>query len=146
MRRIKWERTHDPITEQIISEVEEKFNVIFPQDYKNCVMKYNGGHPVPNIFLFEDGGEGVFDCLLSYTNEYISITVTYDIISPYIPKGIIPFATDPFGNKICFDFRNDKHSPTIVFYDSDECDEQAIEYICNTFTNLIDSLHFSENE
>lgn len=76
MRRIKWERTHDPITEQIISEVEEKFNVIFPQDYKNCVMKYNGSHPVPNIFFFEDGGEGVFDCLLSYTNEYISITVT----------------------------------------------------------------------
>ncbi|WP_374219415.1 SMI1/KNR4 family protein [Bacillus bingmayongensis] len=104
-----------------------------PRDYKK--MEINEG-----------GGEGVFDCLLSYTNEYISITVTYDIISPYIPKGIIPFAKDPFGNKICFDFRNDKHSPTIVFYDSDECDEQAIEYICSTFTNLIDSLHFSENE
>ncbi len=76
-------------------------------------------------------------------NEYIGITITYDIISPYIPKGIIPFATDPFGNKICFDFRNDKHSPTIVLYDSDE---QAIEYICSTFTNLINSLYFSENE
>ncbi len=38
MERVKWERTHSPITEQIISKIEEKFNVTFHQDYKECIM------------------------------------------------------------------------------------------------------------
>jgi cell wall assembly regulator SMI1 len=146
MGRVEWERIHQPITEKIIFDVEKKLNVIFPKDYKDCVVKNNGGYPVPNLFLFEDGGEGIFECLLSYTNEYINILVANDLMSPYVENGIIAFAADPFGNKLCFDYRNDKNSPTVVFYDNDESDDRAIEYICEDFTSLLDSLHSNENE
>ena len=45
----------------------------------------------------------------------------------------IVFATDPFGNKICFDKTNDK----IVFIDHETL---SIEVVADDFTEFVDSL------
>jgi cell wall assembly regulator SMI1 len=145
MGEIKWERIVGGVDETIINLIEEKFSIRFPKEYKECVMKYNGGHPIPNIFYFTDEGEGIFDHLLSFTSEP-SIEEVYDIISDYIPEGIIPFATDPFGNDICFDYRKNKQIPNIVFRNQDEVGEEAIEFICETFMELLEKLHDSNEK
>lgn len=73
--------------------MKKKYGIQFPDDYRECVKNYNGGHPVPNIFSYDDGGEGVFDHLLSFTSEP-NIVVVYEFISDFMPKGIFPFGTD----------------------------------------------------
>lgn len=142
MVAIKWERIVEGVDETIITKVEKNFSIKFPQEYKECVLKYNGGHPVPNIFYFTDKGEGLFDHLLSFTSDP-NIEEVYDIVSDYIPEGIIPFATDPFGNDICFDYRKNKKLPNIVFRNQDEIGEESIEFICETFVEFLESLHYS---
>jgi cell wall assembly regulator SMI1 len=144
MIKIVWERVVGSVDEKTIAKVEEKFSIRFPQEYKECVMKYNGGHPVPNVFYFTDEGEGCFDHLLSFTSDP-NIEDVYDIISDYVPEGIIPFATDPFGNDICFDYRKNKQRPNIVFRNQDEIGDEAIEFICETFTEFLENLH-DENQ
>lgn len=140
LREIKWLFSEEIVDEQIINKVEKSFGVNFPNDYKECVKKYNGGYPEPNTFEFVTGGEGVINDLLSFTSEEMNIGMFYDPIQPEI-EGIIPFAKDPFGNLICFDYRADKLSPTIVFWDHEEEGEAAIEIICHTFSELLDGLH-----
>ncbi|PEQ29255.1 SMI1/KNR4 family protein [Bacillus cereus] len=140
MEKVNWLFTEELIEEKIISKVEKSLGVIFPQDYKECVMKYNGGCPEPDNFNFENGGEGVINNLLSFANQDMNIEMFYDPIQPEI-EGIVPFARDPFGNLICFDYRADKLSPTIVFWDHEEQGEAAIEIICNTFSELLDGLY-----
>ncbi|ALB44453.1 SMI1/KNR4 family protein [Clostridium beijerinckii] len=140
MAEIKWERIVEGVDDMTITKFEEKFSISFPKEYKECVIKYNGGHPIPNAFYFADKGEGVFDHLLSFTSDP-NIEDVYDIVSDYIPEKVIPFATDPFGNDICFDYRKNKQEPNIVFRNQDEVGEEAIEFICETFVELLENLH-----
>lgn len=143
MGRITWRRVHDPLNEQIISKVEQSFGIEFPLDYKKCIIKYNGGSPDPDAFKFKDDGTGQFGYLLSFTREP-NIEKVYGLIAEDLPEKVIPFAIDFAGNKLCFDYRGNKQSPSIVFYDHEEEGEDAIELICNTFTELLETLHDDE--
>lgn len=56
---------------------------------------------------------------------------------------VIPFAEDPFGNLLCFDYRNDDQ-PIIVFWEHEKAfndKESATIYLCDTFTKLMLMLH-----
>ncbi|MCG7316159.1 SMI1/KNR4 family protein [Brevibacillus laterosporus] len=142
MERIKWIVPKEPVEEKTISKVEMSLGIKFPRDYILSIMKFNGGYPEPNNFNFSDGGGAVFNNLLSFTIDTARIEETYD----FLPKGIIPFARDPFGNLICFDYRKDKQFPTVVFFDHEEEGEDAIEPICDTFSELLDKLYSLEDE
>lgn len=147
MKRITWLFTDKSVDEKTISEIEKSFGIKFPQDYKECVLQNNGGCPKPDNFDFSDENEGgaVFNNLLSFTGDF-NIEVVYEFSKESLPNGIIPFARDPFGNLLCFDYRQDKNKPGIVFFDHEEQGEDSIELICNTFTELLDKLYFLENE
>ncbi|PGZ06488.1 1,3-beta-glucan synthase regulator, partial [Bacillus cereus] len=72
-----------------------------------------------------------------------------------------PFAFDPAGNLICFDYKNHKEDPIVVFWEhegawekealmasegikEEEAEERAREnvfYIANDFTEFLNKLH-----
>ncbi|MED4401595.1 SMI1/KNR4 family protein [Metabacillus fastidiosus] len=142
MNNVEWIEPDEPISDEVIQNVERYFEINFPQDYKECVKLFNGGYPEPDVFNIDEDNDVVFSCLLSFTNEEANILEVYDIVSEYLPEGIFPFAKDPFGNLICFDYRQDKESPIIIFYDHEtEDEENKFLRICDTFTELIERLH-----
>lgn len=139
---VEWIEPDEPINDEVIQNVERYFGIIFPQDYKECVKLFNGGYPEPDVFTIEEDDDIVFSCLLSFTNEEANIVEVYEIATKYLPKGVFPFAKDPFGNLICFDYRQDTESPIITFYDKEiEDEENKLFRICDTFTELIERLH-----
>ncbi|MCK6075296.1 SMI1/KNR4 family protein [Paenibacillus silvae] len=144
MARVEWIQSDGPISEELIKEVEQYFGVEFPIDYKECIKEFNGGYPEPDVFNINDESDAIFSCLLSYTEEGANIITLYEITSEFLPSKIIPFARDPFGNLICFDYRSEKE-PSIIFFDHEEHSHEAIFPICRTFTELIDSLYPNED-
>jgi SMI1-KNR4 cell-wall len=133
----KWEYTEEPIDEKEIVEVENLFGFNFPTDYKQCVTYNNGGFPEPNVFNCDDGRiEVVFNNLISFTNKDINIKMFHE----FSVQKLIPFARDPYGNLLCFDYRYDENSPKVVFFDS-EGEETSITPVCDTFTDLISRLY-----
>lgn len=127
-------------------------------------MDYNGAHVSPELFQVE-GKEKVFGTLLTYDvedEEYI-----LEIFNDYqdtLPKKLIPFAFDPSGNLICFDYKDYKDyedDPIVVFWEHENAlekemliqeegltEEQAEErerenvfYVAPTFTEFLDKLH-----
>ncbi|WP_269083708.1 SMI1/KNR4 family protein [Peribacillus butanolivorans] len=78
--------------ESVIASIEKAFDIEYPDDYKICVMKYNGGFPEPNIFNFSEGQQGVFNDLISFTDNDINIEMFYERFSGPTLKGIVPFA------------------------------------------------------
>lgn len=112
MGLIKWIFTEGPLEEIKIDEVEKSFGFNLPDDYKQCVIENNGGFPEPNIFDCDDGRiEAVFNNLISYTNKDLNIKMFTEFLS----QKIFPFAKDPFGNLLCFDYRYNEKLPVIVF-------------------------------
>ncbi len=45
MSRVTWLFTDGAIDEQVIIAVENSFGVRFPDDYRECIKKNNGGYP-----------------------------------------------------------------------------------------------------
>ena len=139
---IKWLDVGKKIERESISKVEKELGVNFPADYIECVLKYHGGTPDPHTFDFESRKEAVFDRLLSYDpNQPHFILRDYEAIKNRLPAGIVPIASDPFGNYICFDFRNKKDNPTLVFWDHEKSGDTAISPICDSFSELLSKLY-----
>lgn len=124
--RIKWNIYDDQLLDRaLIEEVEKRVGFKFPEGYKECVIKYHGARPVQKLFNVE-GVERVFGKFLDYVKRH-----SYTLLECYvnetdeqygtIPPCVIPFADDPSGNYICFDYEENLVSPRIVFLNQDNC-------------------------
>jgi len=143
-RDIEWLFSNEPVDEQRIVSIESQLNIVFPEDYIECAKNNHGGHPSLQIYDFGGHQEAVFNGLLSLaSNDKNSVLSVYNNVKDRFVSGIYPFADDPFGNLICFDYRNSDSIPSVVFWDHDLCyenPEKAILPICRTFTELMLSL------
>ncbi|MHB1042660.1 MAG: SMI1/KNR4 family protein [Eubacteriales bacterium] len=145
-KRTEWLFKREEIKVDNISIVEGAFGVKFPEDYIECVMKNHGGHPTLDIFYIDGRGETVFNWLLSFnSDDVLFIVKIYNDIRDRLVDDIYPFADDPFGNFICFDYRKGKDKPpSIAFWDHElayEDPEKGIFPICSTFTELLSKLY-----
>lgn len=92
--------------------------------------------------------ENVFSKLLTFDLESRnSIIQVYDDIKDRLANKVYPFGKDSFRNHLCFDYRSNPESPTVVFWEHEEENiEEAIYPVCSTFTELLASLRDFEEE
>jgi len=100
------------INEAAISAIEQMLKIKLPQDYKDFLMRNNGGRPTNGwVFHFYDAHHKKADS--SVINDFYILheeeTAKYDDIryvyksllhSGQIPQGLLPIADDPGGNII----------------------------------------------
>ncbi|MDG0891825.1 SMI1/KNR4 family protein [Bacillus paranthracis] len=149
MNNITWSfMSKTPVTNEEIQAVEQYLNIKLPNDFVACVKKYDGGYPNPKVFDVPGQDENVFSDLLTlHIEDEYSIVQNYNSVKDRLVAKVYPFARDPFGNLLCFDYRNNTDSPTIVFWDHEEENiEEAIFPVCSTFTELLASLRDFEDE
>ncbi|MBW9154791.1 SMI1/KNR4 family protein [Clostridium estertheticum] len=143
---VSWICENDSVEIIAISKGGDMFGIEFPRDYVECIMKNDGGYPRPNRFNL-NGNEEVFNNLLSFDEEDSSnIMEAYNDVKDRLIRKVIPFAEDPFGNLICFDYR-DSEQPIIVFWEHEKAfndKESAMSYLCDSFTDLLSMLHESQ--
>lgn len=143
-RQVVWRFADAEVDENAIADVEKELGIKFPQDYIDCAKKNHGGNPNPNLFVVTERGEAVFNVLLSYAPTSVDYIVkVYGWIKDRLVDGVYPFADDPFGNHICFDYRT-SNEPTIVFWDHElvfEEPEKGLFPICNSFSELLAGLY-----
>lgn len=140
MKEIVWKLSNKLNDRTQIVKLEEVIGKSLPPDYVNCVSENNRGRPSRHAFETPKGVR-VFNNLLSlHEDENENIFKIYQYISEETERAdILPFARDPFGNYICFDFSKDPAS--IVFWDHEV---RTIEAVCKSFTDLVNMLHDAE--
>lgn len=142
MAKIEWREFDNDITDDDIHKIELYFNISLPKDYINCVKEYNAGKPIPCIFNIIDEDGYVF-------NNLINIKKIIQYYQEYLGN-LIPFAMDPAGNLICFDYSEGKtKSSKIIFWDHEEATDNqkaASKYICDTFSDFLNMLHDFEED
>ncbi|WP_373231865.1 SMI1/KNR4 family protein [Cohnella sp.] len=149
MEIIGWEFQDQQVGREVISLVEKKLDIEFPSDYVDVALKYHGGSPSLEIFQISGHGKAVFGYLLSYdpdSSNYI-LEVYNDIIDRLPDKKVIPFANDPFGNFICFDYRKDADNPSIVFWEHEiafDSSDLSLLYVASSFSELLEMLCFPD--
>ncbi|MDZ5606196.1 SMI1/KNR4 family protein [Bacillus pseudomycoides] len=137
----------EKITEEEIYQVEQYFDIKLPNDFIECVKKYDGGYPRPKIFDIPGQDENVFSDLLTlHVEDEYSMVQIYENIKDRLVDKVYPFGRDSFGNFLCFDYRNNLQSPTVVFWEHEEDMEKAIYPVCSSFQELLNSLRDFEDE
>lgn len=131
-------------SEEAVVRFENMLEIVLPNDYKLGVANYNAGRPRPNVFDTAQRKELVAKALLSFDQTNVeNIWTTYENLKNQLPKQIVPFMSDQFGNYICFDYRA-SNEPAVVFWDqelSHQNIEKGIIYIANSFSEFIGGLY-----
>jgi hypothetical protein len=96
------------ITPKEIEEIEYYIGLRFPEEYREHLLKFNGGQCVPNVFHFLENGKDSSSCvnwfLGIYDGKYDSLKKDIDILKveeKRMPSHMLPIADDPGGNMIC---------------------------------------------
>lgn len=142
MSEIVW-KYDEPLTdENLITEFETKSGFTFPPSYRSLVIEHNGARPDKKIFNTDTDEGHVFGNLLSFNKadtKNLNIWETNKNMPSDIDSKYIAFATDAFGNWICFNAEDG----SIVFIDHDNF---SIENVANDFDAFIDGLYGDDKE
>jgi hypothetical protein len=130
-----------------ISALEKKLSVSFPGKYVEMMLMQNGGYTVRDEFVYykhdykKKGIIGIFFSIGGTSYE----TVEQQFFDPaeFLPGGLVPFAGD--SNLICFDYRNTKENPPIVFWCHDDPEGENVHFVANNFEEFINMLHEPED-
>jgi len=141
-----WQWAAGPIESDVVRSVERQWGIQFPQEYVECVQEFHGGRPSLECFDFPRRKEAVLNHLLGFVDGAdLTITQVYDSVKDRLPDGVFPFADDPFGNLICFDYRNaTTSSPSVVFWDHEVAfsdRERATSHVTNSFNEFVNMLY-----
>ncbi len=118
--------------------VVEKFlrdnNILLSDEIVACLKENNGGRPMNEVFDTDKSKERIFKALLSY-NKTDRETIYSCYPGIFREKGLFPLATDPAGNFISVDLRNNN---AIIFF---ELESGTKEFIANTIGELVEKLY-----
>jgi len=161
MSKLEWQFADETVSEDYVGRIGDDLGFIFPKDYVSCVAINNGANVEPELFNVGNR-ERVFGTLLSYDDENDEFIVdVYNSYKNSLPNEVVPFAFDPAGNLICFDYKGHKENPIVVFWEhenawekgmlmeeegltKEQAEERAREnvfYVAATFTEFLDKLH-----
>ena len=131
---------------------EQTNNIKFPDAYKELVRFHDGGILEKDIFSYDNGYEIETNCVgffLPWQKETLELEGEYildQINNPpeFFPQGLIPFAPDGGGNYLCFDYRNCKENPPIIFWHHAVEENEGVFLLADSFEQFIDSLKSEE--
>jgi hypothetical protein len=135
---IKWKYIKKLESENLIQAFETETDYKFEDAFKACVSENNGGRPSPNVFDTENTKGRTFKSLLSFNaSDTSNVRAFNDSAGDDIGEKYIAFATDDFGNLICFE----RASGRVVFWNHET---GVVEPVADGFDMFINKLYAAE--
>lgn len=147
------------LTEVIIDKFEKELGIVLPEDYRQFMLKNNGGTPEED-FLF-DYLDVVTNCVnnscirvffIIYdgeTNNYDDLLRIYQIMreEQVLESIYLPIADDPGENPICMCVGKDNYGK--IYYCDHEFEDPVTGYlamseIAGSFSELLDKLYIEQ--
>ncbi len=160
MSKIEWDFCDEKVSREVIENVAGNWGIVFTDEFIQCAMLNHGGYASKEEFKV-DNTVKTFGNLLSFEEESDdNIVKLYNGISERLPKDIFPFAIDPSGNYICFDYRKSRTESCVIFWEHEgaylksdfpdkiwkdgefeELVEKSIHRIANSFEDFLNKLY-----
>jgi cell wall assembly regulator SMI1 len=134
--------TENGILQTDVDDFERDFKLSLPISLKEHLLKYNGGTPQRNFYLM---GSRSFIIDRFYSLKYGDLKLEdaiddFQITEQVIPKHLLPFAYDPFGNIYCISLAPKEHGKIYIWLHDVEGERVFVsdsleEFIENTITH-----------
>ena len=141
-----------------IKDIESIIQCILPQDYKEFLLKHNGGSPNFDAFeiknYFPNGSSSFTDIryFFGLCHDKKSVMKCYDIFDNIrcyegrVPNELLPIATDSLGNLICLGIKEKYYGKIYFWHHEEESDREEkpwwknITLIADSFTDFLSTL------
>jgi hypothetical protein len=140
---------NEPLDESVLAELEKSLNIELPEFYRNFLLKYNGGRPVPDGFKFKGKTKGsMVDGFFGIHNQkYNNLRDELETYKNRIPYNFFPIARDPGDNLIAIAVSN-PNKGSIYFWNHERENEIDGSYdfsnvilIADSFDEFLDNLY-----
>lgn len=125
------------VTENIVEEIsgtEKKYGFEFPVQYKQFLIKYNGGYTPKTKFKINGVASDV-NAFLGVGNAEINYSqITTEAMTDLVEKEVIPIAEDSFGNYILIGVSGDLINK-IFFWDHEKSEKKLLTQDFLSFIN-----------
>lgn len=106
------------VSKEQIRAVEAALKVTLPEDYKDLILKYNGGLVDPSSFVCKDGESGCIAWLYHFwPDDNNDILRQANIREGRLPTGFVAIGYDGGGNEICIDCTPGPRHGKVYFWD-----------------------------
>lgn len=142
--------------EALIAYKEDAWRQVLPEDYKNFIMKYNGGEPEEKTFFCHNHYYALLRFLCILKNPSLSpygyheidvvdtqigerLTANEDLVG----AEVLPIGALFAGDCLCLDFREDKNNPSVCVWSHEESGEfdPTTYRVADSFTDFINMLY-----
>ena len=117
-----------PVSAEALAEAEARLAKLghhIPPSYKAFLAEQDGGDPVRDVFRFRERDRDQQDTVRLFYG--IAESPNGDLVrragSADLPGGLLPIATDAFGNLVVLDGRDGRDGP-VLFWDHEVGDEE----------------------
>lgn len=133
---LQWRFDKSPITVDQMAQIESEAGVLFPLEYKMLMLEHHGGRPQPNGFDTDRTKGRKVKSFLPILPEYKINLLDLKKWLP-LPDRLIPFAGDPAGNYVCFDYKKGMTHPEIVLWLHETEETEWISPSFETFLSML---------
>jgi hypothetical protein len=138
--------TNEKINLKNIEEFEAKHHIVFPVQYRDFLLEYNGGNVRPNVFkISDDEGETALNTLygLDIDESYDELSSVFDSLYGEIPDEFISIGDDSGGNQICLGTSGEYVGKIYIFlHNIEPTGEMSNMFlISDSFDSFLDSLY-----
>ncbi len=143
-----------PIDETTVRQFEQTVGADIPTDYRDFLLKNNGGKPTPNVFdIPQENNASVlrefFGLNGAKTSKFQAKLETY---KDRYPADMLPIGSDPSGNLVLLSVTGTEKGK-VYFWDHElEADDERQPYyeniylISNSFAEFLEGLHEDPDE
>lgn len=143
-------KSREQLTKQDISRTELELGFSLPPQYKEFLLKNNGGYPEPDAFPIQDNpsdDHGLVHYFLCIKPGDVYNLVNYaTLFLGRVPKNLLPIAVDPGGNLICLSVAGADRGRVYFWEHEEESQEgetpgyENVYLVANSFDEFLDSL------
>ena len=134
LSRVSW-KYGGPVSGDAIQTFESEMNFEFPAALRKILIAHDGGRPQLQALVLPGGREVILERLLAVVSQNgTTISSANQALRSQGFQGLLPFATDPFGNLFCFTFQQEGEAGPILFWNHETGTTQRI---CGSFTDLL---------
>lgn len=142
-------------SERMFGRVESKFNITFPEEYRNFLLKQNGGQPSPSTFLvgntkhklslfFSIGGKPEMDISNRHKNHISYVNARFSTEEREDYDGFLTIAEDDQSNPIFIGTKGDSEGR--IYFLEKRKKENIIVCISESLTEFISNFQSSGDD
>ena len=129
-----------------IKQFETKLGIVLPSEYRDFLLKFNGGSPSPRNFDLPNEKANPLHLFYGIGTSVKSddLTEAIKIFKGRIKNSLIPIASDPFGNQICLGVKG-RQKGKVYFWDHESegllFKIRSLTLIADSFEKFIDGIY-----